>query len=175
MTDETDELQTIADSVVRGDDPYVVPEELIEEPEPPKPISQSLYMQITHMTVGERIKVALKGNREARTILIHDTNRLIQRYVLQNPRITDDEIIGAARNRNMDVEILRLIAANKQWSRNSQIRLALVTNPKTPLASALHFVGMLTDRDIRFLAKSKNISSTVAEQARRILMQRQGK
>ena len=47
------------------------------------------------MTVGERLKLALKGNRDARMILIRDPNRLIQRFVLQNPRITDDEIICA--------------------------------------------------------------------------------
>lgn len=175
MNAEPDEFQAIADSVVRGDDPYVVPEELIEEPEPPKPINESLYNQIAHMTVGERIKLALKGNREARMILIRDTNRLIQRFVLQNPRITEDEIIAVARNRNIDADLLRLVSENKGWARNYQVKLALVTNPKTPLASALRFVSSLMDRDIRFLAKSKNVSQTVAAQARRLLMQREGK
>jgi hypothetical protein len=50
-----------------------------------------------------------------------------------------------------------------------------VTNPKSPLAIALRFVSSLMDRDIRFLAKSKNISSTIAGQARRLIMQREKK
>jgi len=49
-----------------------------------------------------------------------------------------------------------------------------VSNPKTPLATALHFVNTLQERDIRFLAKSKNVSATVVAQARRWLMQREG-
>jgi hypothetical protein len=105
-------------------------------------------------------------------ILIRDTNRLIQRFVLQNPRLTDDEVISIARNRNLDVDLLRKIAEHKQWPRNYQVRHALVTNPKTPLASALHFVGTLMDRDLRLLAKSKNVSATIVAQARRLVMQR---
>ncbi len=173
-TTPVEELHAIAESVERGDDPYVVPQEFIDEPEEGKLVNKSLYNQILHMTVGERIKLALKGNRDARSILIRDPNRLIQRFVLQNPRITDDEIVMVARNRSADIDLLRKIGEHKYWPRNYQVRLALVTNPKTPLATALHFVNSLQERDIRFLAKSKNVSATVTAQARRLLLQREG-
>lgn len=170
---EAPDLDAIAESVERGDDPYTVAEELLVEPEPGKPVNKSLYAQILSMSVGERIKLALKGNRDARMILIRDPNRLIQRFVLQNPRITDDEIIAVARNRNVESELLRKIGEHKHWSRNYQVRLALVGNPKTPLATALHFVSSLMERDMRLLAKSKSVSATVVSQARRLLMQKQ--
>ena len=174
MSDELEELEAIAESIERGDDPFVVPEELLKEPEEAKPVHESLYNQILKMKVGERLKLALKGNRDARMILIRDPNRLIQRFVLQNPRITEDEIVMLARNRNLDMELLRKIGDHKHWPRNYQVKLALVTNPKTPLATALHFVSSLMERDIRFLAKSKNVSATVVVQARRLLLQRDG-
>jgi hypothetical protein len=172
-TENEEELHAIAEEVERGTDPYVVPEEMLVDPEPGKPVNKSLYAQITSMNVGERIKLALKGNRDARAILIRDPNRLIQRFVMQNPRITDDEIIMMARNRNMDTELLRRIGEHKNWPRNYQVKLALVTNPKTPLSTAMHFVNSLMERDIRFLAKSRNVSQTVASQARRIMLQRE--
>jgi len=84
------------------------------------------------------------------------------------------EIVMLARNRNLDMELLRKIGDHKYWTRNYQVKLALVSNPKTPLAIALHFVNTLMERDIRFLAKSKNVSATVTAQARRWLMQREG-
>lgn len=173
MQTEGDELEAIAERVERGDDPYTVPQELLDEPEAGKPVNKSLYAQILNMAVGERIKLALKGNRDARMILIRDPNRLIQRFVLQNPRISDDEIVSVARNRNIDGELLRRIGEHKHWPRNYQVRLGLVANPKTPLATALHFVGSLMERDLRLLAKSKNVSATVVTQARRLLMQRE--
>lgn len=175
---ENAEFAAIAERIQQGDDPYPVPEELLVDPDPlppPGPVNKSLWAQILAMTVGQRIKLALKGNRDARMILVRDTNRLIQRFVLQNPRITDDEIVMIAKNRNLDAEILRIIGAHKTWPRKYQVRLALITNPKTPIATALHFLSSLMERDIRFLAKSKNVSATVVSQARRLLMLREAR
>ena len=173
MSETPEDLEAIAARVERGDDPYPVPEELLVEPENGAPVNKSLYAQILLMRVGERVKLALRGNRDARMILIRDPNRLIQRFVLRNPRISDEEVISVARNRNADTDLLRIIGDHKQWSRSYQVRLGLVTNPKTPLAIALHFVNGLTERDLRFLAKSKNVSATVVAQVRRLLMQRE--
>ena len=173
MSADEQDLEAIAEEVQRGEDPYVVPEEMLVEPEQLAPANKSLYMQIVGMAIGEKIKLALKGNRDARAILIRYPNRLIQRFVLQNPRISDEEVIAIARNRNLEGEVLRRIGEQKHWARNYQIRLALVTNSKTPLATALHFVGTLAERDLRSLAKSKNVSATVATQARRLLAQRE--
>jgi hypothetical protein len=175
MSAETDEqqLQAIADEIERGSDPYVVPEEMLIEPEKLAPVNKNLYATIFAMSVGEKLKLALRGNRDARGILIRDPNRLIQRFVLQNPRLTEEEVIAIARNRNIEGELLRRIGDHKHWPRNYQVRLALVTNSKTPLATVLHFVGTLTERDLRFLAKSKNVSATVVSQARRLLAQRE--
>ncbi|MBI4514352.1 MAG: hypothetical protein HY699_00845 [Deltaproteobacteria bacterium] len=179
----SDEVAAIVEHIGRGDDPYVVPKELVEEPESPPPlaaqpaaeqeiVNKSLYNLIKNMGVGEKIKLALKGNRDARTILIREANRLIPRFVLQNPRITDDEIVGIARNRNVDAELLRIVSEHKEWGRNQQVRSALVSNPKTPVAVALRFVNSLTERELRLLAKSKNITSAVAGAAKRILILR---
>ncbi len=117
------------------------------------------------------IKLALRGNREVRMILIRDSNRLIRRFVLQNPRVGDEEIIAICKNRSADDELLRIIADSREWTKNYQVRLSLVTNPKTPLALSLRFLASLQDRDVRMLAKSKNVSATVANAAKRIVTQ----
>ena len=173
MIETPEELEAIAASVERGDDLYPVPEEMLVEPEKGVPVNKSLYAQILLMKVGERIKLALRGNRDARMILIRDGNRIIQRFVLRNPRISDEEVIAVARNRNADADLLRVIGDHRNWSRNYQVRLGLVTNPKAPLSIALHFVNGLAERDLRALGKSKNVSATVVAQARRLLAQRE--
>jgi hypothetical protein len=172
MSGDTEDLQGIAERIAQGEDPYEVPPELLVEPEGGQPVDRSLYTRIHMMTIPERIKLALRGNREARMILVRDPNKLIQRFVLQNPRITDDEILAVARNRNIESETLKLIGDSKIWVRNYPVRLALASNPKTPLATALHFVQTLAERDLRLLAKSKHVSATVVTQARRLLMLR---
>lgn len=172
--ERAEDLEAIAAEVQAGRDSLVVPEELVEEPEERAPVSQNLRARIFDMSVGERIKLALKGNRDARTILLRDSNRLIQKFVLQNPRISDEEIIALAKNRSIDREFLELIGKKKEWLSNYQVKLALVTNPKTPLAIAVRLVPTLLLRDLRALAKSKNVPSVVNGIAKRLVIERTG-
>jgi len=167
--EEQDEraLEELAARIERGEDDIPIPEPLVVEPPPQDEETRSLYARIRSMTVGERIKLALKGNRDARVLLLRDPTRIVQRFVLQNPRITEEEILMACKNRNTDGEILRIIGGNREWLKNYQIKLALVQNPKTPLAIALHLVPSLLERDMRLLAKSKNVPVAVSTSARR--------
>jgi len=167
---EAPEVEAIARAVEAGEDGIAVPPALLEEKPEAAPPARSLYAQILAMGMAEKVKLALRGNKDARTILIRDPSKLIRRFVLQNPRLTDGEVIAVARNRSAEEELLRTIAERREWMRNYQVRLALTTNPKTPLALALKQVATLAERDLRLLAKSKNVSATVAAQARRLLM-----
>ncbi len=169
---EEAEVAALVEAIEQGTDAIAVPQELLHEPEQQKPIARSLYAQIVAMTTGEKLKLALRGNKDARMILVRDGNKMIRRFVLHNPRITDGEIIAIARNRSADDEMIRMIADKREWARNYQVRLALVTNPKTPLPIALKQVNLLSEADLRQLAKSKNVSQTVAAQARRIVLSR---
>ena len=161
------EAERIADSVRTGTDTIPVPAALVDDA---PAVEKTLLQRLKTMVVAERIKLALRGNRETRALLVRDGNRMVRRFVLQNPRITDDEIIALAKSRTIDDEMLREIADETQWTKNYQVRLALVTNPKTPLVIALRHMASIGDRDIRQLAKSKNVSQTIANAAKRIVI-----
>ena len=165
------EATELARRIEAGEDGIAVPAELVEEPEERKaPPPENLYAQILRMPMAGKIKLALRGNRDARMILIRDTNKLLRRFVLLNPRIGEDEVIAVTRNKSADDELLRMIAERREWMRNYQVRLGLATNPKARLPVALRQVGTLDERDLRIIAKSKNVPAAVAAQARRLLM-----
>jgi hypothetical protein len=172
MADE--EEADIAASVAAGTDAIAVPGELVEDPPAGRTVEPSFLQRIGEMTVAERIKLALRGNREVRMILIRDPNRMIRRFVLQNPRVGDEEIIAIAKNRSADDELLRLIGDSREWTKNYQVRISLVSNPKTPLTLSMRHLQSLNDRDVRALAKSKNVSATVANAAKRIVNSKPG-
>ncbi len=177
MPDDPEDEAEVAElvrAIEAGEDGIAVPQELVEEPEKPAALPQSLYAQIIGMSIGAKIKLALRGNRDARLILIRDASKLVRRFVLLNPRITDSEVIAVARNKTADDELLRLITARREWMRNYQIRLALCVNPKTPLVVALKQVGSLGERDLRQIAKSKNVPQAVAAHARRLVLTKDG-
>lgn len=174
-TEDREAVEEAARSVLEGRDSIDVPEDLTreaaEEAKPPE--NRSLYAQIQGMSVAQKVKLALKGNKDARMILIRAANRLVQRMVLQNPRITEDEILALAKSKSTDDELLRLIAESREWTSSYAVRAALVENARTPLAKALRFLPTLGDREIRVLAKSKNVPHVIAAQARKILFQKE--
>jgi len=91
-----------------------------------------------------------------------------------SPKITENEMISFAQSRAVCDEVIRVIARNREVTRNYQVKLALATNPKTPQATAMQFVNYLQDRDLRNLMKSKDVPSVISTHARRLLT-RKGK
>lgn len=130
----------------------------------------SKYQQTLHMGVADKIKAALTGDKEWRKLLIGDPNKLVSSAVLKNPRISEGEVYAVARNRSASDELIRIILLNREWLKNYNIKLALVMHPRTPLAKALRFMAVLTEKDLNGLAKSREISRVIANNARRILM-----
>jgi len=128
------------------------------------------YRLAQMMGIGEKIKMALTGDKEWRKILIKDANKLVSSGVVKNPRMTEPEVLTILKSGVQNDEIMRLICANKEWVKNYQIRKALIENPKTPLANALRYLGTMNEKDVSTLAKSRNISSVVATQAKRLLL-----
>lgn len=133
-------------------------------------VYQSKYQQAQEMGVADKIKMALTGDKEWRQILVKDSNKLVSAGVLKNPRMTEPEVLTLLKSGVQNDEVMRLICANKEWVKNYAIRKALIENPKTPLATALRFLGSVTEKDLASFAKSRNISSVIVTQARRMMM-----
>jgi hypothetical protein len=140
-----------------------------EEKEEEEEAYRSKYQLAQTMGVGQKIKMALTGDKEWRSLLIKDSNKLVNGAVVKNPRITEPEILTISKSVIQNDEIIRIICHNKEWVKNIEIRKALVLNHKTPLPVALRFMGFLSEKDLAGMAKSKNISSVLANQARRML------
>jgi hypothetical protein len=144
---------------------HLTSEEDIEDEE----LSSNLLAAIQKMSVMQKIKLARIGGKEARSLLIRDRNKIVATSTIKSPKITDTEIVTIAKSRNVSDEILRLIARNREWTKNYQIRSALATNPKCPQAEAIKFLNYLQDRDLRSIMKSKDVPSVISTHARRIL------
>jgi hypothetical protein len=132
---------------------------------------EALSQKLAKMKVTEKIRLALTGNKETRSSLIREANRMIQLAVIRNPKISEQEVQLIASSKNVDEEVLRQLAANNKWTRSYALRLAMVNNPRTPLPTALKFVTTLTHRDLAVVAKSKNVSDGVVQAARRKVAQ----
>lgn len=134
---------------------------------------KSTYQLAMEMGVSEKIKMALTGDKEWRMLLVKDKNKLVSGSVIKNPRITEGEVLVITKCQLNNDDILREICNNKDWTKNYQIRKSLVENSKTPIQHTLRFLSGLTVKDLGLLAKSKNVSSVISTQARRLLMNKE--
>jgi hypothetical protein len=132
----------------------------------------ALIRRIMLMKVKDRIKLGRKGDREARSILIRDSNKVVAQAVINNPRITDHEVESIASMRTVSDEVLRLIAMNRAWARQYPIILNLARNPRTPLPTALGILTRLYPKDLKSLGQNRNVSDAVRRQALRLMATR---
>ncbi len=134
----------------------------------------ALIDRLAHMTVRQKIKAAMLGPREARSILIRDTNLQVSRAVLESPKLTESEIEAFASMRNVSDEILRNIGSSRAWLRSYPIALSLVRNPRTPPTVSQTLVMRLQTRDLQAVTRDRGISELVRRQAQRTLNKRMG-
>ena len=134
----------------------------------------SLIRRIMFMNTKDRIKLAMKGDREARGILVRDSNRVVCSAVVKNPRITEHEIENIAAMRTVADEVLRIIALNRTWIRSYVIIHNLARNPRTPIPTAMNILPRIRTKDLQNLAQNRNVSEAVRRQAYRLGQTRAG-
>ena len=135
--------------------------EAAAEAEPDVTKRVTLLQRLAKMSVSERVQFAIKGGSEARRTLIRDSNKVVQRAVLQSPRLTDQEVEGFATMTSLTDEILRLIASNRKFRKNYTVVRNLLNNPKTPLDVSLHMLPMCNVMDLKKLTTNKNVPETL--------------
>jgi hypothetical protein len=149
-------------------------QEEVETPEGEEaPVDEGKRMTLTQrimkMTISEKIKLATLGNKEARSALIRDSNKLVCTAVIRSPRITDGEVLLSAGNKAANDEVLRVIYGNREWTKNLKIKLALVKNPKVPLTVVMKFLNSLRENELKDLSRDRNVPQGVQSFAKKML------
>ena len=108
----------------------------------------NLTQKVLTMSVSEKIKLATLGNKEARTILLRDSNKLVCMAAATSPRMTDGEVLSLANSRTVNADVLRYIYSGREFTKVYAIKTALVKNPKVPLPTALKLMLTLQEKDI---------------------------
>jgi len=135
-------------------------------------VPMSLDRKVMAMAVGEKIKLAMHGDRAARQLLTRDRAGVVQSALLRNPRVTLDEVQALARAPNLSPETAEALAQHPTYGLSPQIALALVRNPRTPLPVAVQLIPRLQPADLRTVAKGLGVRMQIAAAARKRLLER---
>ena len=122
---------------------------------------------LSSLGVVDRMKLATRGTREQRAVLVRDPNRLVAASVLSSPKLTESEVEQFAKMANVAEDILRVIGTNRAWTKNYGVVAGLVRNPKTPVAVSLTLLQRISDKDVKMLAMDRNIPEPLRIAARK--------
>lgn len=146
-------------------DPYLTRE---SEEEANDVIKGNIKNMIQGLGVGDKIKLAYKGNKAVREVLIRDTNKIVSCAVVKSGRITENEVLSIAGNRAVPEDVIRELARVKEYLRKYPVKVALCSNPKTPVPVAMKLLNSLHISDLRGLANNRNVSSAVFTAANKL-------
>lgn len=135
---------------------------------------EGLSGKLARMGVAQKVKTALLGNREERSILIRDGSKVVSRAVLSSPKLTDSEVEAFAAMKNVDQEVLRGISMNRKFMKNYSTMKVLVSNPRLPIDIGLTLIPRLIKTDLLFLSKNRDVSDIIRKMAVKLSKTRQG-
>ena len=143
-------------------------EEITGEPTREVDLHKLSDADIRQLPVPMRVKVARGASQQIRAVLIRDSNAQVALAVMNGNNLSDQEIEMIAASRNVCDEVLREIPKRREWIRKYTIVKSLVKNPRFDLATAIRFIPRLSVRDLREIAKDKNVADGVRSTAFRL-------
>jgi hypothetical protein len=146
----------------KGDDPDAVPDTTPEEE----------TKELWALPVPVKIRLATLGNAFDRAVLVRDPKKIVAIAAIKSPGMTENEAAKYATNTGLCEEVISYIANRRDWTRLYTVKMALVNNPKCPLPTAMRLLPLLREKDVQQVARSKGIPSSLAAQARKLVMQR---
>lgn len=117
------------------------------------------------LTLGERKSLARTHRREQLLLLIRDPHPDVVAILLENPHVTETEILKIASMRPSVPDALAKIASHPRWSVRHPVKRALVQNPMTPLADAIRIMTTLRTAELAEFAQDPALPETLRRHA----------
>jgi hypothetical protein len=132
----------------------------------------STLQKIAKLDTKSRIALAVRGNKEERSILIRDGTKLVALAVLESPKVSDGEVENFASQKNVLEAVLRAIPLKRRFAKNYNIVRNLVYNPRTPIDLSLSLMKNLLVHDLKNLSANKEVADTIRKLALRMFKQK---
>ncbi len=139
----------------------------------PVVVRENALQKINRLDVKGRIQLALKGNKEERSLLIRDGTKVVALAVLEAPKLSDGEVEKFASQKNVLESVLRQIPLKRRFMKNYKVVRNLVSNPRTPLDLGLGLMKHLLSADLKNIGGNKEVSETVRKLAHKMYKQKE--
>ena len=140
--------------------------------EPQTERRDSTMQKIAKLDIKGRIALAVRGNKEDRSILIRDMTKIVCLAVLESPKLTEAEVEGFAQQKNVLDAVLRTIPMKRRFAKSYAIQRNLAFNPRTPTDASLGLMKNLLAHDLKNLSENKEVPDSIRKMALRMFRQK---
>lgn len=127
---------------------------------------QRLIERLPGLALGEKIGLARGASAGVISHLRHDPSPRVVAALLDNPHLTEGLLAPLLANDTAAPRALAVVAAAARWTSRYPVRLALVRNPRTPLAAAMSLLPLLKKRDLLSLTGDPRLDGALRQRAR---------
>jgi hypothetical protein len=130
---------------------------------------EQLVARLASVTLGERLALARRSSTLVAGALLLDKETPVWQAALDNPRLTEAAIFKALQHPNANAAFVEAVSRHAKWSLRSEIRLALLRNPHTPLVRALEFARRLSPTQLRDVLQASRLPEKIKDYLRKDL------
>ncbi len=126
-------------------------------------------IKMEHTTLGQRRSLAKSSVKDTLDRLLSDPDVMVVDNLLNNPRMTEQEVLKIASKRPNSPNILKRLAMHRKWSKRYQVIKAIIRNPYTPPRISTGLLEFLMYQDITQIAKDNTLHPQVRMGAQDII------
>lgn len=143
--------------------------------EGPSGYEQEESIRIESLTLGERRALSKGGVMKNLEMLLSDPDPVVVTNLLNNPRVTEREVLKIASKRPNSGEVLKLVSLHAKWSKRYAVAKALAMNPYSPPRVSVALLDGLLAQDLRAIADDGTVHPEVRAAARELFLIREKK
>jgi hypothetical protein len=140
--------------------------EIGRETRTPPPIRQAanrrLFEALRRMAVGEKVAVARFAHPDLFPALFAEGDLRVLEALLQNPRLTPDDVQRWLATGDPGPRGLSFLAAETKWAHRPGVRTAILLHPATPRASALALLRSASREELRRVCETPGADALLA-------------
>lgn len=147
-----------------------IKEFIFEKPDRSAPRTpKTIHEKMRGLSIVEQHRIAREGEVNERVVLERIYGKIVWKEILENPRVTMPEVARIARMGALPLPLLDLIVNNRSWLSGSQVRRALLSNPRLSREQATRVLAVLPRHELKLLPRQSAYPAQIRELARKLL------
>ena len=131
-----------------------------------------LISRLESISAGERMALAKRGSTRVAAALLLDPERRIIEAALNNPYLTEVFVVRALMKAESSQALVDAVSHHSKWSLRREVRAALLSNDKTPMARAVALAQGMSSMALRNVLRASRLPQNVKAYLERMLEER---